>query len=478
MNRREFLKLLILLGGTVAVSRCDSLEKGDGPIIEVNGGEGPIFENGGGDRPMIVVGAGIAGLSAAQALHKQGSKVIVLEARSRVGGRVHTSREWPDVPLALGASWIHGAKGNPISRLAKDNEIITVETDYDNTWVYNTDGSDLAEGEYDILEKYSTLFWRYLRKASNELDEDVPIQTVINTLLTKENFSKAEKQTILYLLNRFIEHEYAADINELSAFAFDGGDAFRGEDVVFPDGYDQVVNILAKGLDIRINEVVQHVEYGEAGMTVTTEQARFEGERAIITLPLGVLRAGSVQFSPALPTQKRYAIQALRMGLLGKVYLRFPHIFWPKEPEFIGYISATKGHWSEWMNIAYYTDAPILLGFNAASFARETETWGDQQIVASAMETLRTMFGTNIPKPDSWQITRWASDPYALGAYSYLPPGTSGETLKALAAPVASRLYFAGEATSSDYQATVHGAYLSGIRAARELIAEQSVDRF
>lgn len=427
---------------------------------------------------MIVVGAGIAGLSAAQALHKQGSKVIVLEARSRVGGRIHTSREWPDVPLDLGASWIHGVNGNPITRLANDNDIKTVETDYDNLWVYNTDGSDLADGAYDTLEEYTTLFWRYLRKASNEFDEDLPIQTVVDTLLTEENFSGAEKQTILYLLNNIIEHEYAADINELSAFAFDEGAAFRGEDVVFPDGYDQVVNILAKGLDIRINEIVQQVEYGQAGVTVTTEQARFEGERAIITLPLGVLRAGSVQFSPALPTQKRNAIQALRMGLLDKVYLRFPHIFWPKEPEFIGYISETKGHWSEWMNIAFYTGAPILLGFNAATFARETETWGDPQIVASAMETLRTMFGPNIPDPDSWQITRWASDPYALGAYSFLPPGTSGETLNALAAPVASRLYFAGEATSSEYQATVHGAYLSGIRAARELIAEQSVDRF
>ena len=85
------------------------------------------------------------------------------------------------------------------------------------------------------------------------------------------------------------------------------------------------------------------------------------------------------------------------------------------------------------------------------------------------MTTLRNIFGSTIPAPLDWQITRWADDPFAWGSYSYLAPGTSSETLKELARPVDGKLFFAGEATSSDYQSTVHGAYLSGIRAAEEI---------
>lgn len=450
MDRRDFLKMMALFGSATMATSCHILsEKGE---------------------TVIVVGAGVAGLSAARRLVKQGCRVTVLEARQRVGGRIWTSREWEDAPLDMGASWIHGVKGNPISDLARENGVKTATTDYENLWIFDTDGSELSNAAYEMLEGYTSLIEEYMAEARDDLDRDASVQTVLDAFIEEENISPAEKRVIDYLINTVVEHEYGADIKDLSVFGFDEGEEFGGEDVLFPGGYEQIIDLLAEGLDIRLSEVVQQVNYGEAGVSIRTEQGAYEADRAVITLPLGVLKSGSVQFSPVLPEAKQDAIQSLGMGLLDKVYLRFPHVFWPREADLLGYISKKKGEWAEWLNIAHYTDAAILLGFNAGTFARSTETWSDQQVVESAMTTLRIIFGSNIPDPLAWQISRWAADPYALGAYSYLPPGADGETPGRLAEPVAARLFFAGEATSSDYQATVHGAYLSGVRAAEELL--------
>ena len=449
MNRRDFLKLTALLAGAVAMNSCGVLEDGD--------------------ETIIVVGAGIAGLSAAQTLQKWGYKVVVLEARSRVGGRIWTSRKWEDAPLDLGASWSHGVSGNPIAKLAKEHRIKTVETDYENHWIYKADGNELSNAEYENLEEYESTITEYIANAIAERDDDVPLKTIIDAALNNEGISADEKQIILYLLNTIVEHEYAADISELSLFTFDEGDEYGGEDVIFPGGYKQIIDILAEGLDIRLDEVVERVEYQDSGVSIQTNQGIYEGERAVITLPLGVLKSGQVNFSPPLPSEKQDAIRRLGMGLLDKLYLRFPNIFWEKDAALLGYLGENRGEWAEWLNIAHYTNEPILLGFNAASFARKVEKWSDEQIVESAMATLRNIFGENIPAPLDWQITRWADDPFSWGSYSYLKPGTDGETLIELGRSVDSKLFFAGEATSSDYQSTVHGAYLSGIRAAEEI---------
>ena len=449
MNRRDFLKITALLAGAVAISSCSAFEDGD--------------------ETIIVVGAGIAGLGAAQTLRKWGYKVVVLEARSRIGGRIWTSRKWEDAPLDLGASWIHGVSGNPIAKLAKEHRIETVETDYENQWIYKADGSELTNAEYATLEEYESTITEYIEEAIWERDDDAPLKAILDAVLSNEGASDDEKQIILYLLNTIVEHEYAADISELSLFTFDEGDEYGGEDVIFPGGYEQIIEILADCLDIRLDETVQRVEYQGSGVSIHTNKGIYEGDRAVITLPLGVLKKGKVDFFPPLPSEKQDAIRNLGMGLLDKSYLRFPNIFWPKEAELLGYLGVNKGEWAEWLNIAHYTDEPILLGFNAATFARKVDGWSDQQIVDSAMAALRNMYGANIPDPLDWQITRWADDSFSWGSYSYLAPGTNSKTLKELARPVEEKLFFAGEATSSDYQATVHGAYLSGIRAAEEI---------
>jgi len=189
----------------------------------------------------------------------------------------------------------------------------------------------------------------------------------------------------------------------------------------------------------------------------------------LVTLPLGVLKAGSVEFVPALPKSTSEAIAKLEMGVLNKCYLRFTHVFWPKDVDWLESIPDKHGEWTEWVSFGRVAGKPILLGFNAGARGREIESWSDTKIVADAMKTLRRIFGVGIPEPVDFQITRWGSDPYACGSYSFNPVGARPKMRRQLATPLADTLYFAGEATEHNYFGTAHGAYLSGVRAAEEI---------
>jgi monoamine oxidase len=477
MKRRNFLRTGLLVAAYLASWGCTiedeeedvSPEKGE--IEETDASSGPAGDPEESQQgiDVLVVGAGMAGLAAARQLQADGFKVLLLEGRNRIGGRTWTDHSWPNAHLDLGASWIHGVRGNPITGLARNFNVETLPTDYDSITLYDTAGrrldDDKAEQIYNQFEELADA----IEEIAEELENDISVEQAVNLALSDTRLTDQAKRALNYTLNAIIEQEMAADIAELSLFYLDEDEAFGGEDVLFPGGYDQLVNGLAEGLDIKLNQIVEQISYGDDGVTVVTQQAEFEADRVIITLPLGVLKQGTVTFSPRLPGWKQAAINNLRMGLLNKVYLRFDEVFWETETDLLGYISAEKGQWAEWLNIYKYTGQPILLAFNAATYGRAIERLADEEIVAGAMATLRQIYGPDIPNPTAWLITRWASDPFAYGSYSFIPVGASSEDYDALAEPVAHRLFFAGEATNRDYPATVHGAFLSGIREAERI---------
>lgn len=302
-------------------------------------------------------------------------------------------------------------------------------------------------------------------------EPDISLGEAINRIIAAKNFSEEELRDLNYSINSVIEQEEASDVSDMSLFTWDHGEEFDGDERLFPNGYDEIAQRLAEGLDIKLEQVVKKIEYGEDGVTVTTEDDVLEADRVVVTLPIGVLRKGVVEFDPPLPDDRATAIKHIGAGVLNKVYLRFAAAFWKDDDtDWIGYIPEKKGEWEEYLNIYHYTGQPILLCFNAGEYGLAIEKLSDDEIVAAAMKTLRQMYGDDIPEPEAWLITRWGSDPFAYGSYSHAAPGATEEDFEALAEPVDDRLFFAGEATS-EYSATVHGAYLSGVREA-ERIAE------
>jgi monoamine oxidase len=302
------------------------------------------------------------------------------------------------------------------------------------------------------------------------LDEDLPLGTAIATVLDEWDLSEEEYAALLTMVSTNIELEYAADVDDLSAWWWNNDSGFRGGNALFPDGYDQVIEGLAAGLDIRLNEVVETVEYGTAGVTVTTASGSFEADYAIVTLPLGVLKSGAVHFDPLLPAAKQAAIRNLGMSVINKMYLHFPEVFWDTDAEWISYLGDGSGAWAATLNIYAYTEEPVLLLFNSAEYGLAMEDMSDAALVEAGMEMLYTLYGADIPDPDGVLITRWGKDPFALGSYSSIYFGATPTDRSALAEPVQNVLFFAGEATSLDYPGTVQGALLSGRRAAAEIM--------
>ena len=447
MNRRDFLKQSAIF---TLLTSCQPLVREPEPR----------------DQSILIVGAGMAGLGAARQLADDGYPVTILEGRDRIGGRLWTSRLWSDAPVDMGASWIHGIRNNPMTDLADEIDAERMVTNYDNFTLYDHDGREISDAHYEELEYLAqSVLWA----ANNEVGADMTILEAIEATEIWHELSAIERRRVNHILNTTIEQDLAGDISELSGDNPDDSEVFGGDDVLFPDGYGRIAEHLARELDVRLSHRVQHLEYGDDGVTITTDQGTFDADYAVITLPLGVLKKGVVTFNPALPTDKQDAIITMGMGLLNKVFFRFPSVFWDEQVEGLGWISAEKGRWNAWLNMHAYTSLPILLGFNAAHFGRKLESWSDEVIIADGLEVLRTIYGPNIPYPDAWQITRWASDPFAYGSYSFNAVGANATTRETLAQPVNGRLFFAGEATSVDYPATIHGAYLSGLRAAREI---------
>mgnify|MGYP005847531473 CR=1 FL=1 len=420
-------------------------------------------------RKVIVVGAGVSGLACAQALTNAGIAVTVLEARDRIGGRVWTDNTL-GLPLDMGASWIHRTQGNPLTALADQANVARVSTDYDSHTVYDADGRELSDDEQAELDSWL----EELLEEARELGETRPTlslgQAIAQRLSANGVTDEDDLRAIYYALASTIEHEFAASVDDLSAVYWDSSETFDGGDVIFPQGYVWLPNLLASGLsDVRLNTPVRAVRYGRDGVSVTTDgSGTLEADAVVVSVPLGVLKAGKIAFTPALPSRLTTAIQNLHVGLLNKTYLQFERAFWD-DSDFIGYMADERGRWSEFLNLQTHLGVPVLLGFNASPYADELETWSDSEIIADALDVLRTIYD-DVPDPVGVFITRWGQDVWAHGSYSSLGVNATPADYDAFAQAVEGRLFFAGEATFSAHPATVHGALMSGQRAAQAIL--------
>lgn len=176
------------------------------------------------------------------------------------------------------------------------------------------------------------------------------------------------------------------------ALAFTGvheGSWSRGGDAVPATSYRPIVDHLADGLDIRMGHPVSVVRSEADGVRVVTDGGEIVGATVVVTVPLGVLQAGTIRFEPELPRAKVAAIDSLGMGVMDKVVLRFDEAFWDPDVDLVAYTADRSGYFVEWYNAVPWTGRPILVGFNAGRPAAEIESWSDDETLDAALDVLR-----------------------------------------------------------------------------------------
>jgi lysine-specific histone demethylase 1 len=443
---------------------------------------------------VMVIGGGIAGLGAARHLQlcEPSLAVHVFEARSRLGGRICTDRQQlEDVPIDLGAMIVTGMRQNPLGVIAK-NQLGLRLCEVDTTCPIFVDAHQILDSKTDlrIEQLYNEILSETVQMRRLLRDsEHLSLGDVFRRILKK----RLEREPAMY--SRMIdwhvsnlEYACAAPLEKLSLCYWDQDDpfGFEGEHCMIEGGFDQLTQALAADLDVSVCRRVRKIDWSADPIQVVFDDgATSFADFVVLALPLGVIRdPKSLQFIPELPAWKRDALRSIGNGNLNKVVLRFSVAFW------LQYLDQTKpsglvqsfgvprpeddildddGRFYLFWDLSPLTGKPILMSMLPAIAADAMEQQPDDEIVAACMQRLRTAF-PEAPDPLASVVTRWRSDRLAQGAYSYVPVGSSGAAYDAAAEPVDGRLFFAGEYTSRKHPTTAGGAYLSGLRAASELL--------
>lgn len=407
---------------------------------------------------VLVLGAGVAGLAAAKALRKRGFTVTVLEARDRLGGRVHTLVDpaWPH-PVELGAEFMHGVPRK--LELPRVRALKPRDADGER-WMF--DGRRLARADQTMQSAMELL---------GEMHG--PEETAASFLRTHA------KGKTRVLAKQFVEGFYAAPANRVStAFLANENDAAEevdGERMFRPTaGYHQLISTLGDGLDVRQSTVVTRVEWKKGRVTVRARSAidgtkqTFYAKALIIALPLGVLQDGSIRFAPSLKGLN-IAMQHLEMGPITKVLLRFREKFWEgTHASSFSMVQAPKEAVPVWWRMTPH-DSPVLVGWAAGPQASKLK---GKDVPRLALKSLEHVFKVKSLGSllEAAQVIDWTADPFARGGYMVQRVGLP-QPLQALFAPVEGTVFFAGEHTSWEgHGGTVHGAVWTGRRAANEVV--------
>lgn len=426
----------------------------------------------------IVIGAGVAGLTAARLLTRAARRVVVVEARDRVGGRVWTDRR-NGLVTDLGASWIHGVTDSPVAAAAEAFGMRTVEftvggyqPDSRPIAYYGPDGrrmTDAAARRFadDIHAVDATLI-----EVVAVCAPDASYRDATEEALVHQRWDDDRTQRVREYLEHRSEEQYGAWIEDLAAHGLDD-DSIDGDEVVFPDGYDRLPEHLAEGLDVRLEHVVSRVEWSAGGVRVETGRGTFTARNAVVTVPVGVLQSDAFVIEPALPEPVSGALGRLKMNAFEKVFLRFPTKFWDAGVYAIRQQGPDGRRWHSWYDLTAVHGEPTLLTFAAGPAAVETHDWRDEDVVDSVLAQLRRLFADRVEQPTHVHITDWQDDPFARGSYAYMTVGSTTEDHDILATPIGGVLHIAGEATWTDDPATVTAALHSGHRAASTILGRE-----
>jgi len=405
------------------------------------------------DADIVVVGAGAAGIAAAQALRAVGRKPIVLEARGRIGGRAFT-----DASLGpgydAGAMFIHWAERNPWVQLARELGVDTTTEPWGGGFKVFADGRPMADADR-----------RRRRDAFNQIDQrletvdlgarDMSVAELLGDL--GPDSAPIAASGLLLSIGEESSRISARDYQRLWA----------GDDLIVPSGYGNLVTRSAAGLDIRLSQTVEAIRWEGPGVTVSTRSGDIRANACILTVPVGVLKSGAIRFTPELPAATRDALAGLHMGALTKIALKVEGDRFGLTP---GASLLEAGAPERMMNFDMFPDSKdIVIGYCGGDYARKLSEAGPEEARAHVVDILAKMVGADFRKTvRAVSFPAWWTDPFARGSYSVCDPGHE-KAREALARPIGGRLLIAGEATAGGGAMTVGGATLAGRAAAATL---------
>jgi len=404
-----------------------------------------------------------------------GRRVVVFEARDRVGGRVWTDRTDGRV-TDLGASWIHGITANPVAAAAEAFGLPTMEftvggyqPDGRPIAYYGPDGEALSDGAARTFADDIRAVDAALVEAVDASAADASYRDVTEVALAGQGWDRDRAERVREFVQHRTEEQYGAWIEDLAAHGLDD-DTIDGDEVIFPDGYDRLPSRLAAGLDIRFEHAVTNVRWTTDGVTIATDRGAVTADTAVVTVPIGVLHSKDFIIEPSLPEPNAGAMSRLTMNAFEKVILRFPTRFWDDGVYAIRQQGSEGRRWHSWYDLTALHGTPTLLTFAAGPVAKEINQWTDAQIVDSVLAQLRRLYGDRVERPNVVHITAWHDDPFARGSYAYMTAGSTTADHDDLATPIGGVLHIAGEATWTDDPATVTAALCSGHRAASKIL--------
>lgn len=442
---------------------------------------------------VVIVGAGMAGLSAANALRHAGVECVVLEARERIGGRLWT-RDLGGLPVDFGASWIHSPDGNPMSDFADAAGVSRTPVDPTRNLLsihaYDEIHGTLLQPEVDLAFATYAGFEQSASLWLQQLGPEASVKQGIEAYMNVVGAAMPATQRAQGLhVTRYVHETFeAADWNDISlnylvnspAISY-GGSEFGD----FPDGgYIRLVEAMAGTSDVRLAHEVTRIEHRADGVSVHATHAgealRFEGSHVLVTVPLGVLKAGVIDFDPPLPQRKRDAIARVGFGHFEKIALRFERAFWEDGTPPHSHFYFISGDAQQPMEMPLFLDLqksfgePVLVGLTSGAYAQHFAGLDDDTLRTRVTAILRQAYGAEVPEPVELLRTRWLHDPHSRGSYSYLAVGSSPEDMDALAEPASDTLLFAGEATYKERYGYADGALSSALREVRRLLGRDA----
>jgi len=421
---------------------------------------------------VVVIGAGASGIAASEKLLAAGFKVVLIEARDRMGGRAST-RLVSSVPFDTGASWLADSQVNYLRTTAESSGVKLYPTDFNRALVqYKGINVPINPTEFmKAVERRMTLPYikLHIREFFGSHKTLPSMASMLDPLLKKHGAQAAYARELMIVneADNLDQTSIATLLREHNLPGDDGYDPLPTDDVMVDGGMQAFVTSLAKNIKPSLGESVEAVIRTENGISVQTTRRRIDADSVIVTVPLGVLKAGTIRFDPGLPVEHRAAIDRLGFGNEKKTCLVYPDTNWAKEHHMVGLHDSP--YFNFMVNVAAIAGKPMIMALSAGNKLIAADSLSIDELATALHANVRATLGPDIPDPIDHSTTDWGNDPYALGAYSHSSLKTLGNEAEILQRPIAGRILLAGEALS-ERNGYVDGAWNDGQRAASAII--------